>query len=94
VTVAEKPHPAGGAESLSVGDVAGQCNYAVRAVDAAGNIGPIRVLVSTTGPSSSGGAASANPNTAAAGPVGGAAVVLATGLLAAAGRRRRRVRCG
>src|SRR4029077_9762887 len=65
VSVGQKPKPAAGAESLDVPDVAGQCNSAVRAVDAAGNLGPIRVLVSTTGPASAGGAASANPNSAA-----------------------------
>ncbi len=43
IAVSSKPKPAGSAESIAVPHRAGLSFYAIRAIDAAGNIGPIRV---------------------------------------------------
>ena len=50
VPVATRPLSAGMLQTLSVPHVDGQGYFAIRAVDAAGNIGPIRVLIEASDP--------------------------------------------
>ena len=97
VPVSIAPQAAGTTQTVNVPDVAGQCNYAVRAVDKAGNIGPIRVLAATL-PLSVPAAGGANqlPNTrvtaVARDVVALALAALSLVLLSVAGAVRRRRR--
>ena len=49
VDVTQAPKPDGSAETLTVPHVAGEAFYAIRAVDPAGNIGPVQVLSGPAG---------------------------------------------
>ena len=100
VDAGRAPKVAGSRETLTIPHVAGMGFYAIRAIDAAGNIGPVQVL---SGPSGFGplgnsppAKASARPNTAA-GREGGVLVILVVTLVAMlamtwAGRRLTRHR--
>ena len=88
------PHAAGTHESATITPLScpGTTYYAVRAVDDAGNIGPVRVpLKAATVPASTGSGPSSLPDTAAASvPLGLAGGVLAVVMLITGTRRRRR----
>ena len=82
VDTTQAPHVAGTHESITVPHVEGQPYYAVRAVDKAGNIGPVRVLAAAPllTPSGPVTADLHLPNSGAGSPLGGL-VVLALALM-------------
>jgi hypothetical protein len=100
VAVGQPPRPAGTRETIHVADQPGACDYAVRAVDAAGNIGPVRVSLLTvelSGGPGHGSAVAAELTNTAEGAVAAAAPSLALAALtlaAGTGRSRRRRRRG
>ena len=79
---------AGSHQVIDVPHVAGQPSYAVRAVDAAGNIGPVRVLAETRSLGPGGMPVVSLPNTSQD-PVGSGVMLglLAAGLLGSRWRR-------
>jgi len=80
MSVSQKPQPAGSAEAITLADAPGQCNFAVRAIDTAGNIGPVRVVATGNAAAAQAGSAQGIPNTAASGPAGAAVAVSYTHL--------------
>jgi hypothetical protein len=89
VSVSQKPQVAGSKETITVPDAPGQCSYAVRAIDAAGNIGPVRMPVVAGVTTGSTGSNVPVPNTGAAMASGGAVALVWAALLTVWGRRRR-----
>jgi hypothetical protein len=94
VAVSQKPQVAGSHETIDPPHVEGQPYYAVRAVDAAGNIGPVQVRAGATslnpGGSSNGAIPAVSgpgslPNTATGATATGALVGLLAGILVTLG---------